>query len=84
MTLSSSFYIFFRRAAVSLQSLIDFNMRLLSSCFVDSLGHPGCGSSVTDLFFLYFLMMSFIVLFGGFNCFDIALDGSLSWCKAII
>ena len=84
MTLSSSFHIFFKRGAVSLRFLIDFNTRLLSSHFEENLGHPGHGSSVTDLFFLYFLMMSFIVHFGIFNCFDIAVDGSLSWCKAII
>ena len=54
MTLFSSFHIFFRRSAVSLQSLIDFNMRLVSSRFEDNLGCPGHGSSVTDLFFMYF------------------------------
>ena len=59
MTLSSSFHIFFRRGAVSLRSLIDFNTRLLSSHFEDNLGRPGRDSSVTDLFFLYLLMMSF-------------------------
>ena len=65
MTLSFS-HIFFRRYAVSLQSLIDFKMRLLSSHLEDNLGCPGHGSSVTDLFFLYFLIMSSIVLFGIF------------------
>ena len=77
MRLSSSFYIFFRRGAVSLQCLIVFNTRLLSSLVEDNLGRSGHGSSVTNLFFLYFLMMSFIELFGIFNCFDIAPDGSL-------
>ena len=52
-------YIFQKRYAVGSQSLIDFNMRLLSSHFEDNLGRPGRGSSVTDLFLLYFLMMSF-------------------------
>ena len=84
MTLSLFFHVLFRRGAVSLRSLIDFNKRLLSSHFEDNLGHLGRGSSVTDLFFLYFLIMSVIVLFGIFNCIDIALDGNLSWCKAII
>ena len=83
MTLSSSFHIFFRRGAVSLQSLIDFSMRLLFSRFDNNLGHPGRGSSLLT-YFSCILMMSFIVLLGIFNCFNIALDGSLSWCKVIL
>ena len=84
MTLSFFSHISFRRG-VSFWSLIDFLLHgLLSSHFEDNLGTSILWFISYWLIFFYFLMMSFTVLFGIFNCFVIVLDGSLSWYKAII
>ena len=63
--------------------MIDFNTRLLSSRVEDNLGHPGHGLSVTDMFFFIFDDVIYCT-FWYFNCFNITLDDSSSWWKAII